>query len=256
MIKVNAISLQLEQQRILDDINFEADAGDYLAIVGPNGSGKSSLLKLINRIHPPSSGSIQLKGVTLPSYSQRELAKLVSYVPQSSGRCLPFVVEDFIRMARYPYHSALSDWTHEDTEAVELAMQITDTVGFKTREMTTLSGGESQRVMIAAALCQQAPIMLLDEPTSYLDPHHQVEVHRLIKKLNQSHHITMIEVTHDINHAAQNAKHVLALADGKVLWQGSSDDFLEASRLEALYAQKFDFLTHPETQRTFVMPQQ
>ncbi|MCX4188197.1 ABC transporter ATP-binding protein [Methylophaga sp. OBS4] len=256
MIKIRALSLSIHDKTLLQNISFDVAEGDHLAVVGPNGSGKSTLLRLLVGILSPSQGEILLHGKSMQAYSQRQLARLISYVPQNSGRQLPFQVEDFVKMARYPYHTALSDWLPEDQQAVEDAFRITNTAPFRQRQMTTLSGGECQRVMIAAALCQQTPIMILDEPTSYLDPHHQVEVHQLIHRLNQQHGITVIEVSHDINHASQHSQQVLALKQGERLWFGASEDFLQADLLKALYNQDFVFVPHPHSGRNIALPAQ
>lgn len=253
MIEVTQLGVSLHDKTLLAEIDFELERGDYLVVVGPNGAGKSSLLKALIGIIEPSSGHIRYRDRALTDYSQRDLARLVSYVPQSSGRQLPFSVEDFIKMSRYAHHSALSEWQPEDQEAVEDALRITNTADFRQRQMGTLSGGESQRVMIAAALSQQTPIMLLDEPTSYLDPHHQVEVHQLIARLNQQLGITVIEVSHDINHAGQQGRRVLALIEGRSLWLGRGEEFLDKALLQALYQQEFVFVQHPRSGRSIAL---
>lgn len=253
MIELHQLHVQLHDKVLLSGINATIEKGDYLVIVGPNGAGKSTLLKALMGIIDNPEGEILYQGKALPDYSQRALARLVSYVPQSSGQNLPFDVEDFIKMARYAHHTALSEWQPDDQTAVEDALRITNTELFRKRQMNTLSGGECQRVMIAAALCQQTPIMLLDEPTSYLDPHHQVEVHQLIARLNQQLGITIVEVSHDINHAGQPGHKVMALAEGQCLWQGDGEVFLDAQRLHELYRQDFVFVSHPVSGRRMAL---
>ncbi|WP_438971878.1 ABC transporter ATP-binding protein [Methylophaga sp.] len=253
MIEVKGLTVKIHHKHLLEEIQFDLAEGEHLVIVGPNGSGKSTLLKSLIGIMDSTSGKIHIRDKALAQFSQRELARLVSYVPQNSGRQLPFEVEDFIKMSRYAHHTALSDWTPDDQEALEDALRITNTDQFRYRMMNTLSGGECQRVMIAAALCQQTPIMVLDEPTSYLDPHHQVEVHQLISRLNQQLGITVVEVSHDINHAGQPNRHVLALKEGKTLWYGPGEGFLEKERLKALYQQDFVFMPHPRSGRTIAL---
>lgn len=253
MIEVQQLAISLHDKTLLAEIDFKLEKGDYLVVVGPNGAGKSTLLKAMIGIINFDAGSIRYQDQNLADYSQRALARLVSYVPQSSGRELPFAVEEFIKMSRYAHQSALSEWQPDDQQAVEDALRITNTGQFRHRQMSTLSGGESQRVMIAAALSQQTPIMLLDEPTSYLDPHHQVEVHQLIARLNRELGITVIEVSHDINHAGQQGQQVLALIEGHSLWLGPGEDFLDKQLLQALYQQEFVFVTHPRSGRTLAL---
>jgi ABC-type cobalamin/Fe3+-siderophores transport system ATPase subunit len=244
MISCSNISVKIGDKTLIEDINCDIARGDYLCIVGPNGSGKSTFLKTLLALLPAS-----VDGETLSHYSHKKLAQLISYVPQTGGSHLSFNVEEFVRMARYSYHHVFSEWQSQDQDAIENALTITDSHPFRLRKMSTLSGGECQRVMIAAALAQDTPVLMLDEPTAFLDPHHQVAVHQLIRKLNQQLQKTIIEVTHDINHAAQHSKHVLALLEGKCLWHGPAEQFLDAERLHLLYQQAFVFAKHPHQER-------
>lgn len=253
MIEVDNLSVEIQDKALLSGIDFHITQGSYWVIVGPNGSGKSTLLKALMGILPIHSGQIRLNQHHISEYKQRQRAQLISYVPQNSGRELPFSVEEFVKMSRYSYHSPLSEWSSQDQQAIEEALTITGTQAFRTRLMKTLSGGECQRVMIAAALSQQTPLILLDEPTSYLDPHHQVEIHHLIEMLNKTHHMTVLEVSHDINHAAHPDKHVLALSEGRVLWQGKGPELLDKQRLKQLYQQDFTFVVHPTNQRLIAL---
>jgi len=247
LLDVQNIGVIIDNSQLLSDISFQLNVGDYLCILGPNGAGKSTLLKILMGILPANTGHITLNQRDLSLLPQKQRAQQLSYVPQSHKGLQYFSVEEFIKMARYAYHSALSDWQAEDKQAMERAISITHTGDFLQRKIDTLSGGEAQRVMIAAALCQQTPLLLLDEPTSFLDPRHQVEVHQLIRELNQQHNITIIEVSHDLNHAAQHSQHILALKNGKTQWYGNSPDLLEHAHLYALYEQDFVFTTHPQT---------
>lgn len=253
LIECQSVQLSFADHILLQDISFAVSAGDYVCITGPNGSGKSSLLRCLNGIFKPNAGRLLLQDRHIDSYRQKQIAVIVSYVPQNSGQSLPFRVDEFVRMGRYAHQSAFAEWTMDDQHAVANALHITDTQQFEARQLNTLSGGECQRVMIAAALAQDTPIMLLDEPTSFLDPHHQVEVHQLIQQLNREHGKTIIEVTHDINHASQHAKRVLALKQGKILWQGEAQAFMQPDLLQQLYQQNFIFLPHPQTQRMIAL---
>lgn len=254
MLKVQQITVEVANKILISDISFQLNQGDYLCILGPNGAGKSTLLKTLMGIVKTASGEITLNQIALSQLSQKQRAQHISYVPQAHGHQLNFNVAEFIKMGRFPYHSAFSDWTAADQQAMDHAVTITNTADFLSRQMQTLSGGESQRVMIAAALCQQTPLLLLDEPTSFLDPHHQVEVHQLIRQLNQQHNISIIEVSHDLNHAAQHSKHILALKNGQTLWYGLSAELLQASHLQELYDQQFVFTPHPQTGAMVALP--
>lgn len=254
MLNVQQLSVDVANKTLISNISFELEQGDYLCVLGPNGAGKSTLLKALVGIINTASGTITLNQKSVSQLSQKQRAQHISYVPQAHGRQLSFNVTDFIKMGRFPYRSAFSDWTSADQQAMDRAIDITKISSFLSRQMQTLSGGESQRVMIAAALCQQTPLLLLDEPTSFLDPHHQVEVHQLILKLNQQHNISIIEVSHDLNHAAQHSKHILALKDGKTLWYGQSAELLQSSHLQDLYNQQFVFTPHPQTGAMVALP--
>jgi len=254
LLNVEALCLEVDQKTLLSNISFSLLQGDYLCILGANGAGKSSLLKILMGINKATSGNILLNQQNLADLSQKKRAHQLSYVPQAQGHQLSFSVEEFIKMGRYAHHSALSDWQQADRVAVERAISITHTEDFLHRKMSTLSGGEVQRVLIAAAVCQQTPILLLDEPTSFLDPHHQIEVHKLIHTLNQQHGISIIEVSHDLNHATQHSQHILALKQGETLWYGDSSALLQSQQLHSLYEQEFVFTHHPQSGAIVALP--
>ncbi|MDT8309825.1 MAG: ABC transporter ATP-binding protein [Methylophaga sp.] len=253
LLNIQKLQVDIDKRRLLSDINFSVEAGEHLCITGPNGAGKSTLLRTLNAMMPLSQGEIFLHQQPLNRYAKKHLARQISYVPQNSGRTMPFIVEDFLRMARYPHLHWLGSWQQADQTAIENALAITDCQSFRHRQMTTLSGGECQKVMIAAALAQDTPIILLDEPTSFLDPHHQAEVQKLIKNLNRQHNKTIIEVTHDINHAGQHADRVMALKAGQLIWLGAAEQFLDNQRLQILYQQAFVFVQHPQTGRNVAL---
>ncbi len=254
MLSIENLSVELAGKTLLSSINLTLQRGDYLCVLGANGAGKTTLLKTLMGIIKPSAGQVSLQQQNLFSLSQKQLARQISYVAQMHNQVLHFKVDEFIKMARYPYHSGFSDWSAADQTAFDQAIAITDTATFLSRQITSLSGGERQRIMIAAALCQQTPLLLLDEPSSYLDPHHQVEVHQLIQLLNQQHNITIIEVTHDLNHACQHSQHILALKQGHKLWYGAAENLLNAAELDQLYEQRFVFATHPQTKAKIAVP--
>ena len=257
MISINntaPLTLEIADKPLLSNISLDVPDGDYLCVLGANGAGKSTLLKILMGIIKPTTGDIFVNQQPLDQLSQKQLARQLAYVPQAHNRQLDFSVIDFIKMGRYAHHTAFSDWSQDDQHAMDHAIAITNTECFIARQMQTLSGGETQRVMIAAALCQQTPLLLLDEPTSFLDPHHQVEVHHLIRDLNQQHNISIIEVSHDFNHAAQHSKHILALKHGEIVWYGESSDLLTANHLHDIYDQDFVFTQHPQTGAMIALP--
>ncbi|PHS25767.1 MAG: ABC transporter ATP-binding protein [Methylophaga sp.] len=247
LLDVNNLTVTIDETTLLSSVSFHINEGDYLCIVGANGAGKSTLLKVLLGIIKPTSGDIAIHQQAVSRLNQKQLAQHISYVPQAHDQQFNFTVIDFIKMSRYAYHTALSDWANDDQEAFELAIAITNTESFLQRQMQTLSGGERQRIMIAAALCQQASLLLLDEPTSFLDPHYQAEVHQLICQLNQQHELSIIEVSHDLNHAVQHSSSILALKHGEKMWFGASSAFLDTEQVHTLYDQQFVFTKHPQT---------
>ena len=254
MLAVDNLNVTIANQQLLTNIGFHLEENDYLCILGANGAGKSTLLKTLIGIITPTSGKIMLGQQNIDQLSQKQRACQLAYVAQNHSPYTDFQVDDFIRLARYPYHRGLSDWSQQDQHAYERAVTITDTDSFLSRQLDSLSGGERQRVMIAAAVCQQTPILLLDEPTSFLDPHHQAAVHRLTQQLNQQHGITIIEVTHDFNHAVQHSKHILALKNGHAHWHGQACDVFNDGLLTDIYQQNFTLVTHPDTGIRFALP--
>jgi iron complex transport system ATP-binding protein len=175
-------------------------------------------------------------------------------VPQADGRSFPFTVKEFVMMGRYPHLSPFSSFRKHDREVVQDVLALTGSADFADRDMNTLSGGERQKVLIAGALAQEARILLLDEPTTFLDPRHQSEIHMLLQRLNRSHRITIVAVTHDINSAAQWSDRILALRNGSVHYLGSAEALMTNAVLAAVYDKTFLFVNHPQTGRPVVLP--
>jgi len=254
-IEVDTFSFSFGNKRILNKVSLEVASGDYLSIIGPNGAGKTTLIKCLNRILSGGRGSIKIRGKPLESYSQKELARAVSYVPQADGRQLPFTVEEFVTMGRYPYLRPFSSAGREDREIVNRAMALTATDSLAGRTLDSLSGGERQKVFIAAVVAQRAGILLLDEPTTFLDYKHQIEIRRLLKELNREHGTTIVSVTHDINSAVLTGNRVLALKAGEVVFDGSARELIHPRLLETIYETSFLLMDHPGTGRPIIAPE-
>ncbi len=253
---IDRVSVTLEGKAIVRDVSFTLAAGASMAVIGPNGAGKSTLLKCLLRLTPHDAGNIQLFDTPLERYSRRVLAQLLGYVPQASGGMFPYTVEAFVLMARYPYLNPFSHFTEMDRSIARAAMEQADVAVFADRLMHTLSGGERQKVFIAAALTQQPRIMLLDEATAFLDYRHQVEVLTLVEKLRRDAGLTVITVTHDLNQGVMRCDHVLAMKDGRVAFWGPPKDLLRENQLEAIYETPFNMMSHPETGATYVFPRE
>ncbi|MFC1561281.1 ABC transporter ATP-binding protein [Candidatus Latescibacterota bacterium] len=254
LIKIEYYSFSIDNNTILRDISLEVNEGEYLSIIGPNGAGKTTLLKCLMRIYTGGKGSITLAGKSLNSYKQKELAMLLSYVPQSDGRRLDFTVYEFVMMGRYPYLNPFTSVKKEDKTAVSEALASTETEHLSDRHLDTLSGGERQNVFIAAAIAQGSRILLLDEPTTFLDPKHQTDIHKTLKRVNRERGITIVSVTHDINSAALLSNRVIILKEGAVAFSGSSSEIMCNEVLEGIYDKKFLFVKHPSTCQPVIIP--
>jgi iron complex transport system ATP-binding protein len=255
IIEIEQFSFSINGKKILKDISLTVREGEYVSIIGPNGAGKTTLLKCLDKIHQGGEGKIKIAGKMLNEYSQQELARQVSYVPQVNGNIPPFTVYEFVMMGRYPYWSPFSCPNNEDKEAIRHALLVTGTSGFEERALWTLSGGERQKVFIAAAFAQGAKVLLLDEPTTFLDPKHQTDVYRLLARLNGEQGVTIVSVTHDINSAALTSSRVLALKRGTVAFYGNTDEFMDKEILYNIYEKEFLFMRHPQTGKTIVAPE-
>lgn len=264
MLQLRNFSYVCNGKTILEDIGFSLSSGAYLSIIGPNGAGKSTLLKSLLRLHEDGEygGSILLEGRELAAYSQRELARIIAYVPQAGGWVPPYTVEEFLKLSRYPYSSLGSlgsplggGWREEDRAAVRRALCLTGTEGFAGRLLSELSGGERQRAFIAAALAQESRIMLLDEPTAFLDPKHAADLAALFKKLNHGEGLTMLVVTHDLNQPLDAGGQVLVLRRGRQLFFGPAGSLMEPGILEETYKHRFTRFHHPQTGRPVILPE-
>jgi iron complex transport system ATP-binding protein len=196
---------------VLDRVSFDLDRGSFLAVVGPNGAGKSTLIGLVARFLKPLSGDISIDGRDIRSYGTRGLATKVAVVRQEFVPAFGFSVAEMVLMARIPYYGQLGFERKVDRDLALSALEVTDTARFADRPLSQLSGGERQRVFMARALAQDTPIILLDEPTSFLDLRHQVGIYDLLKTIQQDKGRTIVAVTHEINLAAQYCDQVLML---------------------------------------------
>jgi len=223
---------------ILKDLSFRLPSGGFLSIAGPNGAGKTTLLNLLSGLLKPTSGSITIDSLPLQSYSVRQLAKKIAIVRQEFVPVFEFSAAQVVSMARTPYLGLLAFESEADKEAIAEAFEMTDTSRFADRPLTHLSGGERQRIFIARALAQQTPILLLDEPTSFLDMKHQVAIFDLLKKMQLEKQKTIVAVTHDINLASQYSDTVLLLGAECGYDFGPTREILSTERIESVFGVK------------------
>lgn len=239
---------------VLEDLNFDVRPGEFLGIIGPNGSGKTSLLNLLARLVCPQTGVIQLFGENVAHLKQSTIAQTVGLVPQESPPTFSFSVAETVLMGRFPHHysngyfSVVSGigWENEaDLQIACSAMEETEVAHLASRSIDALSGGERQRVFIARALAQEPRVMLLDEPTAHLDLHHQMEICRLLRRLNEARGMTVVLVSHDLNLASQYCDRLLLLHQGRIVALGSPQEVLCVDRLRAVYGCEVLIDQHP-----------
>jgi iron complex transport system ATP-binding protein len=255
LLEVEGLSCHAGKKKLLEEITFSVSPGDFLSIIGPNGAGKTTLIKCINRINPLSGGQIRLHGDSLQRMSQREIARSISYIPQSDASYTGFTVFEFVMMGRYPYFRPFTAPATEDTQAVEQAMELLDITDLRERSVTTLSGGERQKVLIAAAMAQSSEMLLLDEPTTFLDPAREAEIARILKRLNQEKGTTVVSVTHDINLALRLSNSILLLNNGRIAFSGSPAELMQGSYLEEVFQTSFFRMEHPESGEYILVPE-
>jgi iron complex transport system ATP-binding protein len=235
----------------LDGPTFEVGAGEIVGIVGPNGSGKTSLLKLLGKVLRPQEGDIILLGRDLATMSQGEVARTVAMVPQEQHQMFPFTVLETVLMGRYPHHqdmrwSAGFGWESADDLAVARhAMVSTDVEHLGDRLITDLSGGERQRCVIARALAQTPRVLLLDEPTAFLDLQHQLEICAIVRRLKEERGLTVVLVSHDLNLASQYCDRILMLKEGKLFRLGTPEEVICRDLIKAVYGCEVLVDRHP-----------
>lgn len=242
MLSIKQLFFAYDKKNVLEDINFDIDSGDFCAIIGPNGSGKSTLLKAIAGILPSkTAGSVYLQDTTIEEFSARELAKIVSYVPQKQDVVFDFSVFDTILMGRNPYQNRWEGGNAKDREIVMDVMSKTNLTNLKDRMLGQLSGGEMQRVMIARAMAQQTPLMLLDEPLSNLDIAHKYEVMDILRQLNRQNHTTILIILHDFTFVKQYASKSILIQNGKLQMFSSTDEVLTSDNIRSAFDLSSDY---------------
>lgn len=229
------LSLGYEGRLISERLNLTVPAGRFSVIVGPNGCGKSTLLRSLGRLLKPKAGQVLLDGQDLNRLPTKALARQLGLLPQGAQAPDGLRVVDLVARGRYPHQQLLRQWSAEDHRAVAEAMRLTSVLDLADREVDQLSGGQRQRVWIAMVLAQQTPLLLLDEPTTYLDLAHQLEVLDLLRELNRRNGHTLVAVLHDLNQACRYADHLVAMRNGQVLAEGAPRELMT----EALVADVF-----------------
>lgn len=231
--------------KVIHDVSMSLDQGAFLGIIGPNGAGKSTMLRLLCGILTPAHGTISLFGKDLSHQSQKSIAQKIAFVPQETHFTLDFSVKDIVQMGRYPYKRPFEREDQQDRAAVENALRAAYVMDLRKRLINSLSSGERQRAVIARALAQAPKILLLDEPTSHLDLHHQFAIMELLKKLNKQ-GISIAVVHHDLNLASLYCKSLILMHKGQVHAQGTPNELLNEDTIEQVYGTHVRIMRHPD----------
>jgi iron complex transport system ATP-binding protein len=252
-LTVENLTLAYGGRIVVRDVSLQIDAGEMVAIVGPNGSGKSTLLRGMSRLHRPECGQVLLGENDIRSLGARDVARVLAILPQNPDGGLDLTVRELAWRGRYPHQGILQRATRTDAEAVEWAMEASDVTGLADRTLGSLSGGERQRAWIALALAQQPKVLLLDEPTSFLDVAHQIEVMHLLRRLNHE-GITVVTVLHDLTLVGRFADRIIAMCGGRVAFDGPPLRVLTPEALERVFGVAMMVLTDPESGMPIPLP--
>jgi len=234
-MKVKNVHFSYGKNKILNGVSFQIEEGKVTTIMGANGCGKSTLFSLMTKNLYPAKGNIFLKGKNILNLNLKEFARKVAIVQQYNTASDDITVESLISFGRTPYKKMMQANSREDEEKIQWAMEVTGLTEYRNREVSRLSGGQRQRVWIAMALAQGTKTLFLDEPTTYLDIRYQIEILKLVKKLNQEYGITIVMVLHDINQAITYSDRIIGLKDGQVLVEGAPEDVITEESIRELY---------------------
>ncbi|TDM14155.1 ABC transporter ATP-binding protein [Macrococcus bovicus] len=241
------ITISYGEREIVKELTVHIPDGKVTSIIGPNGCGKSTLLKAMARIIPVKDGRVVLDGKNIHQQSTKEVAKKIAILPQSPEVADGLTAGELVSYGRFPYQSGFGRLSKEDKDVIDWALRATGTYEFKHRAVNDLSGGQRQRVWIAMALAQKTDIMFLDEPTTYLDISHQLEILDLVQTLNREQGTTIIMVLHDINQAIRFSDHLIAMKKGEIVQQGSPADVLTHDVLEEVFNIDAELSLDPRT---------
>ena len=245
--RVKNLRFRYDESWVLDGLSFEVREGEILGIIGPNGSGKTTILRILSSVLIPQGGEVRIRGKNLLELKQKEIAQIIGVVPQDTYFPFPFTVGEVVLMGRSPWFSGFGFESSEDLQIASQAMALTNTLSFSNRLIFELSGGERQRVIIARALAQEAQVMLLDEPTAYLDIGYQIEIYDLIKKLNAEKKLTLIIVSHDLNLASEYCDRLILLDGGRIYKMGTPKEVITEENLSRVYQSKVLVEENPVT---------
>ncbi|WP_438498443.1 ABC transporter ATP-binding protein [Paenibacillus sp. IHBB 3054] len=253
-LNTEQLSIGYAEATIVKGLNLSLPTGKITALVGANGSGKSTILKTMARIMKPKSGNVMLDGKSIHTLSTKEVARQLAILPQNPTAPDGLTVSELVGYGRYPHQKGFGTLTPEDRAIIANAISVTGMEEFHDRPIDRLSGGQRQRAWIAMALAQQTDILFLDEPTTFLDMAHQLEVLQLLQKLNQEEGRTIIMVVHDLNHASRYAQHMVAIKSGTVISEGNPMEVMTPDVLRKVFGIECDIVPDPRTGVPLCLP--
>ena len=255
MLEIQSLSVAYGSRRVLHEINLHIQSGEIVALIGPNGAGKTTLIRAVSGVIRSQSGQIRAGGEDLAGMASARRARKLSVVPQARNLPEPYSVWQTVLLGRTPYLGWLGQSAEGDRERVRWALERTETLELAERRIGELSGGEQQRVLLARALAQETPILLLDEPTAHLDLHHQATLLDLVYALTRENHLTVLMALHDLNLAALYADRVALLVDGRLQSVGTPIEVLTSERLSKAYRIPLHVIPHPDFGVPLVLPE-
>ena len=245
MLSIRSLSFSYNSKLALADISLDVKAGDVFAVIGPNGAGKTTLIKVVSGILPTGAGRILVSGRDVAGMDPSQRARLMAVVPQARKLPPDFTVWQTVQMGRTPYLGWLGKISQKDKDYTQRALEQADLLAYSQRRIDELSGGEQQRVLLARAMAQDCPILLLDEPTAHLDLHYQSDLLNLVRKLATEQQLAILMTLHDLNQVAQYADKVALLLDGRMQAQGTPEEVLTPENLTEAYRVPLHVIPHP-----------
>lgn len=254
MISANNLKIGYESKVIINNLNIDIDQGEIVSIIGPNGCGKSTLLKTLSRMIQPMNGEVFLEGKKLKTLKSKIISQKMCLLSQHNNAPMDLTVEELVYFGRIPHKKWYETKTTEDKEVVDWAIEHTGLTKYKNTRIGALSGGERQRAYIAQALCQKPKILLLDEPTTYLDISYQLEVMELVREINQKFGITIVMVLHELNQASKYSDRLIIMKDGNIVKDGEPTKVINKEVIKKVYKIDCDIDNDPQTNKPRIHP--
>ncbi|WP_392565450.1 ABC transporter ATP-binding protein [Utexia brackfieldae] len=254
MFVTEDMSYRIDQRTILNPTSVTLETGKVYGIIGHNGSGKSTFAKLLAHQLIPSAGQIEIDQTALSAFSSKDLAKVISYLPQYLPSDIHLTVEELVKLGRFAWKGLTKKYDQQDQAIITQSLEQTDTLQFKTQLLSGLSGGERQRVWLAMCLAQKSQYLILDEPLSALDINHQIEVMRLLQQLAHQYQLTIVVVIHDINLASEFCDQILAFKQGQLIYNLPAHELIQPAILQDIYDMPFSIVAHPQRKYQVALP--